>query len=162
MKDMKYKDQFEEFLKIIDAFNKEHVDYIVIGGVAVILNGFERFTNDLDIFIEVIPQNVERLKKSLLNIYKDASINEILSEDFNNYPVIRYGTPNGFYLDIIGKLGEMVKYEDLKYEIKNINGVNVKIAAPETLYTLKKDTIREKDKIDAQFLKKLILNKQKE
>lgn len=152
-------DQFDEFLKIFDAFDKAQVDYILIGGVAVVLNGFERLTNDMDVFVEVIPQNIEKLKNALLTLYKDDSINEIRQNDFDSYPVIRYGTPNGFYIDIIGKLGEMVKYKDLQYETMNIQGVNIKVATPETLYKLKKDTLREKDKIDAHFLSKLIEQK---
>ena len=154
--------QFDEFLKILDAFDKAQVDYILIGGVAVVLNGFERLTNDIDIFVEVIPQNIEKLKNALLTLYKDNSVNEIQQNDFENYPVIRYGTPNGFYIDIIGKLGEMVKYEDLQCEVMNIQGVNIKVATPETLFKLKKDTLREKDKIDASFLSELIKKKKAE
>jgi predicted nucleotidyltransferase len=148
--------QFNEFLKILDALDKARVDYILIGGVAVVLNGFDRLTNDMDIFIEVIPQNIENLKNTLYSLYKDPSINEIQQNDFDSYPVIRYGTPNGFNIDIIGKLGEMAKYGDLDYEVMNIQGVNIKIATPETLFKLKKDTLREKDKIDAFFLSELI------
>jgi len=36
------------------------------------------------------------------------------------------------------------------------NGIKIKIATPETLYELKKDTLRDKDKIDAVFLRELI------
>ncbi len=35
-------------------------------------------------------------------------------------------------------------------------GVNIKIATPKTLYMLKKNTMRDRDKIDAIFLKELI------
>jgi hypothetical protein len=52
----------------------------------------------------------------------------------------------------------MVKYDDLQYEVQEIDGVKIKIATPETLYKLKKDTLREKDKIDSVFLNKLINN----
>jgi hypothetical protein len=76
--------------------------------------------------------------------------------DLNDYPVIRYGTPSGFYIDIMSRLGEVATYENLEFEIIEYQGIRIKVATPETLYKLKKDTIRDKDKIDAEFLKELI------
>ncbi|MCD4797075.1 MAG: nucleotidyltransferase [Candidatus Cloacimonetes bacterium] len=43
-------DQFTEFIKVLKAFDEQNVEYILIGGVAVILLGMERLTRDIDIF----------------------------------------------------------------------------------------------------------------
>lgn len=56
----------------------------------------------------------------------------------------------------MAKLGEMFSFNDLNYEIKEINNIKIKIATPETLYKLKKDTLRDKDKMDLVFLRNLI------
>lgn len=147
---------FENFLKVIDALNKENVDYILIGGVAVILHGFERLTRDIDIFIKPTPDNIQKLKKALFSVYQDSEIEVLSCEEFYKYPVIRYGTPNDFYIDLIGRIGEFTVYEDLKYDCIEVHNIKVRIATTETLFKLKKDTIRDKDKMDARFLKKLI------
>ena len=68
--------------------------------------------------------------------------------------------PNGFYIDIMARLGESTTFEDLEYEILDYQGTKIKIGTPETLYQLKKDTVRDRDKIDAIFLKELIKAKQ--
>jgi hypothetical protein len=149
-------DQFEDFIKVLEAFEKYEVDYILVGGVAVILHGMQRLTRDVDVFINIIPENIVKLRKALHSIYNDPSIEEITLSELNDYPVIRYGTPSGFYIDIMARLGEVATYDSLKYEIIDYNGIKIKIATPETLYQLKRDTLRDKDKIDAVFLRELI------
>ena len=42
-------DLFERFITFIEALNKEDVDYILVGGYAVILYGMPRMTQDINI-----------------------------------------------------------------------------------------------------------------
>ena len=149
-------DQFTDFIQVLDAFDKHGVDYILIGGVAVVLHGMDRLTRDIDIFVKIVPENIDQLRKALHTVFDDTSIEEITLSELNQYSVIRYGTPGGFYIDIMARLGEVATFDDLEYEIINYEGTQIKIATPETLYKLKKDTIRDKDKMDAIFLKALI------
>jgi len=153
-------EQFRDFIEVLEAFDKNRVDYILIGGVAIIFHGMERLTRDIDIFVKMVPENINKLRKALHMIFDDTSIEEITFEELNKYPVIRYGTPNGFYIDIMARLGESTTFEDLEYEILDYQGTKIKIGTPETLYQLKKDTVRDRDKIDAIFLKELIKAKQ--
>ncbi len=154
--------QYNEFMHVLRALEKHKVDYILIGGFAVFLHGLRRFTEDLDIFIKMVPENIELLRKALFTVFQDASIDEITFDELNHYPVIRYGTPNNFYIDILAHIGEIATYEDLEYEIVDYLGINVKIATPETLFNLKKDTVRPLDKQDALFLNEVIKNRKKE
>jgi hypothetical protein len=149
-------DQFEKFIEVLEAFDKHEVDYILIGGVAVIFHGMERLTRDIDVFVKMAPENIEKLRSALHAVFDDTSIDEITLSELEKYPVIRYGTPGGFYIDIISRLGEVATFDDLDYEIIDEQGTKVKIATPKTLYKLKKDTYRDKDKIDAFFLSELI------
>jgi len=151
--------QFKEFISVLKALDEHNVDYVLIGGVAVILHGMERLTRDIDLFIKMVSKNIENLKKALISVFNDTSIEEITLNELQNYPVIRYGTPNGFYIDIMSRLGEAVSFKDLEYEIIEYQDVKVKIATPEMLYSLKKDSLRYRDKIDAQFLKEIIIDK---
>ena len=153
-------DQFRDFIAVLNAFDRHEVDYILIGGVAVILHGMERLTRDVDIFVKMDAENIDALRKALHSIFDDTSIEEITFEELKKYPVIRYGTPNGFYIDIMARLGEVVSFEDLEYETIAYQGTKIRIGTPETLYKLKKNTVRDRDKIDAIFLKELIKAKQ--
>jgi hypothetical protein len=148
--------QFKNFINVLDALDKLKVDYILVGGVAVILHGIERLTRDIDIFVKMDNKNIEHLRKALSSIFEDQSIKEITLEELQKYAVIRYGTPDNFYIDIMARLGDVAVYEDLEYEIINYQGIKIRIATPETLYKLKKDTVRYKDKYDAAYLEDLI------
>jgi hypothetical protein len=148
--------QFEQFKRVLDALAKHKVDYILVGGVAVILHGIERLTRDIDIFVKIEHRNIERLRNALHSIFDDESINEITLEELQKYAVIRFGVNDDFCVDIMARIGEVAVYEDLEFETILHDGINVRIATPETLYNLKKDTIRHKDRFDAAYLLDLI------
>jgi len=152
---------FENFLGILKALWQEKVEYILIGGFAVIIHGMPRVTQDLDIFVKMDPENIDKLRKALKTVFNDDSIDGITFSDLKDYSVIRYGTPNGFYIDILGRIGEVAVYDDLEYETITVEGIQVRIAAIETLYWLKKDTLRLADRRDAAFLDSLIQRKNK-
>ncbi len=150
---------FESFLRAAKALEANDVDYVLIGGFAVILHGLPRLTEDMDIFVNPESKNIEKLKKALNEAFQDPSIGEISTGDLDQYPVVRYGTPKGFVIDIITRIGEMFRFADLKWEILTIEGQKVKVATPETLFRMKKDTVRERDKTDAVFLRRLLEKK---
>lgn len=52
---------FREFIELLE---KHGVSYLVVGGYAVGLHGFPRYTGDLDIFIAVSRENGERLVRA--------------------------------------------------------------------------------------------------
>jgi len=53
---------FKEFLK---SLNSNSVEYLLIGGYAVGIYGHIRATNDLDIWVNVSPDNAARLDRTL-------------------------------------------------------------------------------------------------
>lgn len=135
--------------------------YILIGGIAVILHGVERFTRDIDIFIKMERGNIQRLREALYSIYDDdCSIDEITFEELEKYSVIRFGVTDEFCVDIMARIGEVAVYEDLEFEHFHYEGIVVRIATPETLYNLKKDTSRHKDRFDASYLLDIIKNRE--
>jgi predicted nucleotidyltransferase len=149
-------ERFRNFLKIFEALDDNNVEYVLVGGVAIIFQGLPRSTEDVDIFIRMDHANVEKLRKAFMSIYDDPCINEITFDELARYPVIRYGTPEGFYIDILAGLGEAFSFDDLEVETVEVQGVKVRVATPETLYRLKRHTLRPKDQQDALFLEKLI------
>jgi len=54
-----------EIEDILDALNRAHVRYLVVGGVAVVLHGYLRTTADLDLIIQLDRDNVLRAIRAL-------------------------------------------------------------------------------------------------
>ena len=152
-------DYYKRFIEVLHALEVNKVEYILIGGFAMILHGLPRLTEDIDIFIKPDSDNIERLKKSLLYVFNDQSVNELTPSMLNDYPVIRYGSPDGFYIDILYKLGDAFKYDDLEFDIKTVEGHQIRIATAETLYNMKKDTVKAIDKEDSVFLQNILREK---
>ena len=156
---MQTDDLFDKFLKIIDALEKEKVDYILIGGFAMVLYGMPRATQDIDIFIKCREENIERLQRALYSVFNNKNVFEITFSELQNYPVIRYGAEEGYYVDILANIGTAFSFEDLMFEELNVEGHRIKIASVESLYKLKENTLRAIDKSDLLFLKQVMKNK---
>jgi len=52
------------FKELFAALNEAKVDYLVIGGYAVIFHSRPRFTKDLDIWLDPSPENARKLMKA--------------------------------------------------------------------------------------------------
>jgi len=59
-----FNDDFRDFIKVL---NDTDVDYVLVGGYAVILHGYRRTTGDLDIWVNTTKENYLKLRKALLN-----------------------------------------------------------------------------------------------
>lgn len=136
--------------------NREGVEYIVFGGMAVNFHGVIRATEDYDIFLRPTSENVARLKRALHAVWDDPAIDEITDNDFcGDYRSVRYGPPDDdIYIDFVSQLGEAFAYDDLEAEVHHLNGVPIRIATPRTLIRMKRDTVRPKDRIDADILRR--------
>lgn len=51
----------EDFTDFINCFNKKGVEYILVGGMAVILNGYNRTTGDMDVWVKKSSENYDRI-----------------------------------------------------------------------------------------------------
>ena len=54
-----------DYKEFIQSLNDNSVDYLVVGGYAVALHGYPRYTKDIDIWIESSQENATRLLKAL-------------------------------------------------------------------------------------------------
>ncbi len=54
-----------DFKEFIQSLNDNDVRYLVIGGYAVALHGYPRYTKDIDIWIEMSPNNAENVISAL-------------------------------------------------------------------------------------------------
>lgn len=53
---------------VVKALNAARVQYLIVGGVAVVAHGYERFTRDLDLVIGLERENITRGLRALLRI----------------------------------------------------------------------------------------------
>jgi hypothetical protein len=55
----------EELVNLFGAFQSTNLAYIMVGGFATNLHGFNRFTADLDIWIKDTPENKHNFRKAI-------------------------------------------------------------------------------------------------
>ncbi len=55
----------QDFKEFIQLLNDNQVKYLVIGGYAVAIHGHPRYTKDIDIWVEMSPENSQKLMKAL-------------------------------------------------------------------------------------------------
>jgi hypothetical protein len=114
--------------------------------------GIGRLTEDIDLFVRPTPENIDRLRCALHRVWHDPAIDEITSTDLaGNYPAIQYVAPDGTPIDNPSRLGEA--FADLAATVYSYGDVEMRVATPETLYRMKRDTVRLRDKAEAQVLR---------
>jgi hypothetical protein len=55
----------QDFKEFIQLLNDNQVHYLVVGGYAVALHGYPRYTKDIDLWIELAQENASRIIKAL-------------------------------------------------------------------------------------------------
>lgn len=145
----------DEIIRVLREFETAGLEYVLIGAAAMGFHGLVRATQDLDLFIRATAENIERLRVALRRVYdSDPHIDEISSADLlGDYPAVRYVPPSGdLYFDVLTRLGESASFETVAAEIKEFQGTKVRVATPQALYRLKKNTVRPQDQVDAAAL----------
>src|SRR5436190_4850992 len=147
----------EELLNFWRCLNNFGVKYIMVGGVATNLNGFQRTTNDIDVWIEDTLENRENYRKA----YREYSGIDIAM--MNRLQIIpgwtNFSLNNGFKLDLTVSMKglEGFSFDDC-YKLSNkasIDDVTVPLLHLNHLIANKKAVNRSKDQIDVMELEKI-------
>jgi hypothetical protein len=110
----------------------------------------------MDLFVSPEPDNIVRLRRALKALFAgDPNVDLITAEDLEgDYPAIEYTPPHGRYsFDIIARLGEAYRFEDVEAEVLHLDDVEVRVATPRALYRMKRETVRPQDRIDAEAIR---------
>ena len=151
----------EEILKLWSFLHKHGTKYIMVGGFATNLHGYNRTTDDIDIWIKDSLEN----RKSLRAVLKDLGLGDLKAiETVQFVPGFSSISLNsGFELDIMTYMkGFDQSMFDECYKIAPtaiIENIPVKFLALNQLLEEKKATGRSKDLIDVQELEKLKTSK---
>lgn len=131
------------------------VDFAVVGGLAVIFNGYDRLTLDADILIGDSPANAARLLECL-SLWGEGWARELKVEDFAPQEgSIR--VMEEFDLDIFTRMrGKSL--EDFRPRLRQlqVDGIAIRYLSPADLVLLKEGSWRDKDKLDVLAMREVI------
>jgi len=149
---------------VFRALEQEHVKYAVIGGIAVVLYGYVRFTRDIDLMIDFSRANVAKFGRAMkrlrfrpgppINIDDLALIKkriEWIRE--KNAEVITFYDPDFQMLQIDVLLTK--KLSETKVVKKKIDDVRISVVDYDELIEMKKQSGRPLDLIDVEKLEVL-------
>lgn len=147
----------EEILELWRLLEKNKVLYIMVGGFATTLHGFNRNTADIDLWIKDTKENRQSLRKVL---------NELDIGDFESIESTQFvpgftsiNLNSGFELDLMTDLNGLaqIKFDEC-YSIAPvalIENVQVKFLHINQLIEAKKASGRPKDLLDVEELEKI-------
>ena len=146
----------ENLLKLWQSLNHFGTNYIMVGGVAVNLHGYSRFTKDIDVWIKDTKDNRKRLALTLAQFGYD----DINLEDFQFVPGwTNFNIGAGIVLDILIEMAGLEGFtfdECLKFaSIADIEDVLVPFLHINQLIANKKAVNRPKDQLDVIELEKI-------
>ena len=138
-----------DLIQLCRELNVQGARYIVVGGFAVMNQGFVRATEDIDLLIEGSVENQERVKRAL-EILPDKAVRELGADDLRDYVVVRVA--DEIMVDLM-LFACGISYEESVPEIewREAEGVRIPFASARLLLRMKQ-TYRDKDALDRQFL----------
>jgi hypothetical protein len=144
---------------LMGALARAEVDFVVIGGVAVVVQASPRFTRDLDISYATDTANLERLGALLVGL--DARLRGVEgdvpftpdSRTLRHTQMLTLATRNGD-LDLLVDPPGSPGYPALRRhaDIVNLDGDLVRIASLEDLIEMKRAAGRPQDQVDLESL----------
>ena len=147
----------KDLTDLCDALNSAGARYIVVGGMAMIQLGFVRATEDIDLLVETSEANFDALRMAMLTL-PDQAIREVSPTDLEDYVVIRVA--DEIIVDLMARACG-VDYQTAAPEavITEVNGIPIPFASPELMWKLKQ-TLRQKDAVDRQFLARILTDRE--
>lgn len=154
--------------QMIEMLSDAKVDYVVVGGLAVALHGYQRVTMDVDVVLAMTPDNL----RAFINSSKAYGLQPVIPVDIDSLADprlleqwfqekgmqafgLRGPETTSTVIDVLIK--PRVSFADLKRDatIIGVGNLNIPIASIDHLIAMKTDTGRSKDALDIEELKKL-------
>ena len=142
-------------LELLARFHDEGVEYVLVGGQAVRLNGFVRATEDIDVLVKPTRDNGERIIRALdfLKASRELDAAWFVASDDGNVENIRVA--DDVLIDLLfAANGET--YESVQPFVRElvVEGTIIRVLNIDGLIRTKTD-YREKDVLDKQVLKRI-------
>lgn len=145
-----------DYVLLWQHLNEHEVKYILVGGIATNLQGYQRYTGDMDLFIEDTSENRKRLRKAYkayINIDFESLETIQFVPGWVNFPL-----HNGSVLDIQTSMKGIEASFDECFKCANfcdVQGVKVPVLHINHLIANKKAVARPKDLLDVINLEKI-------
>ncbi|WP_373522232.1 DUF6036 family nucleotidyltransferase [Aquiflexum sp.] len=136
----------KDFLDFLESFNKNKVEYILVGGFSVILHGYPRTTGDIDIWVKRSVSNFKKIQKAFFEF--GMPLFDMTEENFMNHPdwdVYTFGRPP-VAIDIMLAVKGLDFDQASKNSIISLeNGISIRTLSKEDLIKAKTAVMRPKD-----------------
>lgn len=145
-----FNDDFRDF---IHALNKHEVEYILVGGYAVILHGYRRVTGDMDIWVNKTKNNYIKITRAFAEFGLPLfDMTEEKFMDSETVDVFSFGRPP-VSIDILTQL-KGVKFKEAYSHAQFFNeaGLNIRFIHLNNLIQAKLAAGRHKDLDDLEKL----------
>jgi hypothetical protein len=144
----------EKQISLLAAFLAAHVEYAVVGGLAVNAYGYVRATNDLDIFIRPTEENARAAFAALRSLgtpLEGLEPTDLLNDEEN----LRFG-PIQNHIDILASIGEMSFDQVWRNKVETeIHGLRIPFISKADLIENKRQTGRLRDLADIEELSRI-------
>jgi hypothetical protein len=142
---------YQDVLRIAELLEREHVEYALIGGYALALQGIVRLTEDVDVLVEPTLENARRWVRALSNL-PDGAARELAGDDTLHEEFYAIRINDEFTVDVMNSASGFTWQELVPYR-KRIDGINV--LSLEGLLRLKQGG-RLKDRADAEMIRRAL------
>jgi hypothetical protein len=155
----------ESFRRILEILERHGVEYVVVGGVAAVLQCAPFTTFDIDALVKVDPGNVARLNEALTMLearYREHATLRPTPADLEAGGHLLLMTNCG-PLDVLGFIGGGKRFEDVAEAAEEvlIGDLRVRVLSLETLIEEKKALGRDKDRAALLVLEALLAHRKR-
>lgn len=114
-----------EAKRLIAAFERHRVAYVVVGSMAMAAQGIVRATRDIDVFVAPDAGNVARLRAALHELFDDPAIDSITADDLaGEYHAVQYAPPGAdYWIDFLARVGDPSRFSDIESDVLDLDGV---------------------------------------
>ena len=160
-----------DYRTIFEELNKERVDYLLVGGLAVNFHGIPRMTYDIDLIIALESENITRLVSKMTGWGYRPRVpvdpRELADKDKRsvwildkNMKAFTFCSDSEAIAEIDVLIDSPISYEELKGRavVFDLEGVRVPVVSVLDLIEMKMIAGRQQDLSDAEHLK-IILEK---
>lgn len=143
-------------IEILDTMLKHEVEFMLIGGYAVIIHGYRRTTGDMDLWLNPTNENKLKLHAALKGIgFNKDDLDYFLTLDFTKHLVFSFGAEPQ-KIDFITRINNVEFAEANKHKIThNFEGLPIPVIQLNDLVLSKINTGRTQDKADIEELQKI-------